>query len=86
MRNISCIVKPGGYLMLGLTQGSSGKAFTYGDGAYSFPYVDLATDEISNGYGLSGFDLSTLRIEKKKAVKYREYEYVLMVIARKNAV
>ena len=82
IQNISSMIKSGGWLMLGLTQGGEIENRFHND--IEFPSVELSDEDIKKGYALANFDLSTFQLEKQKGIDIAQYENVLMCIARKK--
>jgi nicotinamide N-methyltransferase/methyltransferase len=79
IKNVSTLVRPGGYLLLSVTTGST--LYTVGDKV--FRCVDLTPSEIEQGYRLSGYDPGSININTHRNELKREYSGIIMAIARK---
>jgi hypothetical protein len=79
IKNVSTLVRPGGYLLLSVTTGST--VYTVGDKV--FRCVDLSPSEIERGYQLSGYDPGSIKIKTHQNELKREYSGIIMAIARK---
>ncbi len=79
MRNISTLVRPGGWLLISVLTGTSG----YIVGQNCFPCVDLSDEDIYRGYMAAGYDPDTFRLEKLDAPGQRGYSGVASATARK---
>ena len=79
IKNVSTLVRPGGYLLLSVTTGST--HYTVGDKV--FRCVDLTPAEIEQGLRLSGYDPGSININTHRNELQREYTGIIMAIARK---
>jgi hypothetical protein len=83
MRNISTLVRPGGWLLITVTTGAVTNTFVNTPHQKSFPCVDLSDEEIYRGYLVAGYDPDTFRLEKLAIPAGREYSGLSSAIARK---
>ncbi len=79
IKSVSTLVRPGGYLLLSVTTGST--HYTVGDKV--FRCVDLTPSEIEQGYRLSGYDPASININTHRNELKREYSGIIMAVARK---
>jgi hypothetical protein len=79
IKNVSTLVRPGGYLLLSVTTGST----LYTVGEKVFRCVDLTPSEIEEGYRISGYDPGSIHINTHHNELEREYTGITMAIARK---
>ena len=79
IKNVSTLVRPGGYLLLSVTTGST--RYTVGDKVFSC--VDLTPENIEQGYRFSGYDPGSININTHRNELKREYSGIIMAIARK---
>jgi len=83
MKNISTLVKPGGWLVIGITTGATSNTFVYNGPAVSFDCVDLTPDDIRRGYEIAGFDIKSLYLEPFTLPDNREYSGQINAMACK---
>jgi hypothetical protein len=82
IKNVSSLVRPGGYLLLSVTTGST--SYTVGDKV--FHCVDLTPTQIEKGYCLSGYDPVSIHIQTHRNELQREYSGIIMAIGRKSLI
>ncbi len=85
MRNISTLVKPGGWLLVSVTTGASTNTFVNTVDQKSFPCVDLSDEAFYRGFMVAGCDPDTYRFDKLAVPADREYTGLTSAIARKLA-
>jgi len=79
MRNVSTIVKPGGWLIILVTNGSR----VYTVGQHHFRCADLTAADMYNGFVQAGFDPSAIRVETHQVEIPREYNGIIAAVGRK---
>ncbi len=82
MKNISSLVRPGGWLAVSITTGTT----TYSVGEKKFKCSDLTSSDVLQGYEVAGFDMDSFRMELMKVPQElgREYFGILAALARKK--
>jgi hypothetical protein len=85
MRNISTLVKPGGWLLVSVTTGATTNTFVNTPDQKSFPCVDLRDEDICQGFLVAGCDPETFRFDKLAVPTGREYSGLVTAMARKSS-
>ncbi len=80
IRNVTTIVRPGGWLMLGVTTG----AVTYEVGEVIFECVDLTKEDIQNGLLAAGYREESIILEAYDLAHPVEYSGIIMTLARRH--
>jgi nicotinamide N-methyltransferase/methyltransferase len=81
IKNVTTIVRPGGWLMLSVTTG----ARTYEVGDVIFQCVDLTKEDIQNGLLAAGYLKESIILETYDTVEQsREYAGIIMALARRG--
>lgn len=83
MRHLSTLVRPGGWLLIGVTTGATQNTFTYTGSPQIFPCVDLSDEDIYQGYLAAGYDPASLQWAKMSLPAGREYSGQTNVIGQK---
>lgn len=81
MRNVSTLVKPGGWMIVMVTTGS--RVYTVGE--HRFRCADLTPENMHDGFVQAGFNPETLRIETHQVEIPREYNRIIAAIGQKLA-
>ncbi len=79
MRNVSTLVKPGGWMIVMVTAGS--RVYTVGE--HRFRCADLTPENMYEGFAQAGFDTKTLRIETHHVEIPREYNRIIAAMGQK---
>ena len=82
IKNVGSLVRPGGYLLLSVTTGST----SYTIGEKVFHCVDLTPTEIEQGYRLAGYDPDSISVSTHRNELKREYSGIIMAMARKSLI
>lgn len=80
MRNISTLVKQGGWLFIAVTTGTTSNTV----GSRVFACVDLTDEDICQGYVAAGYNPGTYRVAKISADSKYEFTGVCYAIAQKT--
>ena len=80
LKNVTTIVRPGGWLILSATTG----ARTYQVGNVIFECVNLTKDKVLNGLVSAGFNKESILLETYNVEHTREYSGVMIALARKR--
>lgn len=82
MRNLNTLVRPGGWLVIGIITGTA----SYMIGERAFPHVDLTADDVNRAYLENGYHAGSLVMETLPVPgQHRDYSGLLMAIARKGS-
>jgi nicotinamide N-methyltransferase/methyltransferase len=79
MCNVSTLVKPGGWLLINVTTGTTINTVEQ----KVFSCVSLTDEDIYHGYKVAGYDLDTFRLDKITVPVGREYTGSTGAVARK---
>jgi len=79
LKNVTSIVRPGGWLMLSVTTG----ARTYEVGEVIFECVNLTKDEVQNGLLSAGYQEESIILQTYEVEHEREYSGIIMALARR---
>ena len=80
LRNITTIVRPGGWLMLSVTTGAS----TYEVGEVRFACVNLTKVDVRNGLLSAGYQEESIILKAYEVEHKREYSGIIMALARRH--
>lgn len=78
LKNVTKIVRPGGWLMLSVTTGTR----TYRVGDVTFQCVSLAPENIQYGFLSAGYHLNSIILETYEVEHSREYGGIVMALAQ----
>lgn len=82
MRNVSTLVSPGGWLMIGIITGTA----IYRMADKAFPHVDLTADDVRQSYLENRYDSASYLVETLSVGgRGRDYSGLLMAMARKRS-
>lgn len=79
IRNITTLVKPGGWLLISLITGTT----AYRIGHSHFSCVSLTKEDVQQGYREAGYDPATFQLEELIIPSRHEYGGVISAVARK---
>ena len=80
LRNVTTIVRPGGWLMLSVTTG----ARTYEVGEVIFECVNLTKDDVRDGLLSAGYHKESIILKTYKVEHEREYSGIIIALARRQ--
>ncbi len=82
IRNVDTLVRPGGWLMIGVITGTD----SYMIAERAFPHADLTADDVRRAYLDNGYDPASLILETLSvAGKPRDYSGLVMAVGRKGS-
>lgn len=79
IRNITGLIRPGGWLMLSVTTGSR----TYQVGNVNFACVNLSPDEVQEGLRSAGYQPDSLKMDTYQVQHPQEYSGMIVSLARR---
>jgi NNMT/PNMT/TEMT family len=80
LKNVTNIVRPGGWLLLSVTTG----ARTYEVGEVVFECVNLTKDDVQNGLLAAGYRKESIILESYEVEHPQEYSGIIMALARRH--